>query len=60
MRQSSVVNEWIEEGRVEGRQEGRVELLEAIHETKFGPLPEASLAALRALPRVGGESISVQ
>jgi len=54
VRQSSVVNEWIEEGRVEGRvegrQEGRVELLEAILETKFGPLPEASLAALRALP----------
>ncbi len=46
VRQSSVVNEWIEEGR----QEGRVELLEAILETKFGPLPEASLAALRSLP----------
>ena len=54
VRQSSVVNEWIDEGRVEGevkgRRVGQIELLEAMLETKFGPLPEASLAALRALP----------
>ena len=54
VRQSSVVNEWIEEGRVEGRVEGlrvgQVELLEAQLTTRFGTLSGVSLAALRALP----------
>ncbi len=58
VRQSSVVNEWIEEGRVEGLRVGRVEglrvgqveLLEAQLTTRFGTLSEVSLAALRALP----------
>jgi hypothetical protein len=58
VRQSSVVNEWVEEGRVEGRVEGRqegariarLEMLEAHLTTRFGPLSEETLAALRALP----------
>ena len=47
-------NEGRDEGREMGRDEGRrlghLELLEAQLESRFGPLPEESLAKLRALP----------
>ena len=72
VRQSSVVNEWIEEGRVEGRVEGeqqglarglragRLELLEAQLTTKFGPLTAESLDRLRTLPDDVLKTVSVK
>jgi len=68
MRQSSVVNEWIEEGRVEGeakgeakgRRVGQIEMLEAILTTRFGPLSEGQLANLRAASDDGLRALSLQ
>jgi len=45
MRESSVVNEWLQEGRVEGRVEGRAESIIQLLEERFGPVP-ADLAVL--------------
>ena len=58
MRESLSVNEWVEEGRVEGEQQGlarglragRLELLEAQLTTKFSPLAAETMDRLRALP----------
>jgi hypothetical protein len=60
MRESSVVNGWIEEGRVEGHRVGQIELLEAMLTTRFGPLSDANLSALRALPDDRLRGLSVQ
>ena len=72
VRQSTVVNEWIEEGRVEGRVEGeqqglarglragRLELLEAQLTTKFGPLALETMDRLRALPDDQLKAVSVK
>lgn len=38
------------EGRQEGRQEGRLEILLEQLEAKFGPLSEATVASVNALP----------
>ena len=46
MRQSSVVNEWIDEGR----RLASLEMLVAMLTTKFGPLTDATLETLRELP----------
>ena len=56
MRQSSVVNEWIDEGR----RLARIEMLEAQLTTRFGPLSEGQLANLRAAPDDGLRTLSVQ
>lgn len=56
MRQSSVVNEWIDEGR----RLARIEMLEAQLTTRFGPLSEGQLANLRGLPDDGLTAMALQ
>ena len=52
MRESWVVQEWLDEGRDEGlqvgRQEGKQGLLRSLLEDKFGPLPDWAVAKLNS------------
>jgi len=56
MRESLSVNEWIQEGRVEGR----LELLEAMLTTKFGPLSPQTMGRLRELPDDQLKAVSIR
>ena len=60
VRESTVVNGWIAEGEQKGRRIGQFELLEAQLTTRFGPLSEESLTALRALTDDRLRTLSVE
>jgi len=60
MRQSSVVNEWIDEGVEKGRRLERLEILEAMLTTRFGPLTDANLETLRAMSDDRLKALSLQ
>ena len=50
LRHTRVAQEWIEEGRLEGRQEGEATVTFRLLNRRCGPLSNATAARIKALP----------
>ena len=60
MRESWVVQDWLEKGRQKGLQEGRQRFHQALLENKFGSLPEWAEERLRSADAIQAEVWDVQ
>ena len=58
LRHTRVAQEWIEEGRLEGRQEGQAAVTLRLLNRRCGSLSDATTARIQALPLEQLESLS--
>ncbi|MCS5692884.1 DUF4351 domain-containing protein [Cyanobium sp. FGCU-6] len=58
LRHTRVAQEWIEEGRLEGRQEGEAKVALRLLNRRCGPLSDATTARIKTLPLAQLEALA--